>query len=111
LNGNNVTVRIRIDNITNANNVIDLHEAKYSVEQITGKNFNRTLTGNQQKAFAVITQGTNISIFVRGGNGERAGLNSGDNLIIDANAVNFNVITNGQGGQPQTISSTPIKKN
>jgi hypothetical protein len=59
----------------------------------------------------VFTQGTNVSIFVRGGNGERAGLNSGDNLLINANTVNFNVVTNGQSGQPQTVSSTPIKKN
>jgi RHS repeat-associated protein len=110
LNGENVTVRIRIDNVTNRGGVIDLHEAKYSIEQITGQNFNRTLTGNQQKAFTIFTQGTNVSILVRGNNGRDAELYSGDNLMINANTVNFNVVTNGQNGQPQTVSSTPIKQ-
>lgn len=109
LNGQNVSVRIRVDNLTNNNGVINLYETKYSVEQITGANFKRTLTGNQQTAFNVMNNGTDINITVRGNNGRAAGLNSGDNITINAKSVNFTVVANNvQSGAPQTIKNTSV---
>lgn len=110
MNGNEVSARIRIDNLTNANGRVDLYEAKFSLEQITEGNFARSFTPNQSQAFSIITTGTNVSIFVRGQNGGRANLPSGTE--IDLNNATFNIVTNnGQSGQSQVIKSVPLKQN
>lgn len=80
-----------------------------ALEQITGVNYNRTLTGNQQKAFDVISNGRDINIFVRGKNGEGLGLASGTN--ITGRVADLKVIANNtQNGQPQTVKTIPVNK-
>jgi hypothetical protein len=108
LNGQNVSVRIRIDNISRVNGILDLTEAKYSVEQINGANYSRTLTGNQQKAFDIIANGTSVSIFVRGNNAAQT-LRLPSGTDITGMVKDIKVIANDvQTGQPQTVKSIPL---
>jgi RHS repeat-associated protein len=110
INGDDVSVRIRVDNLTNSAGAVDLFEAKYSIEQITGKNYNRALTPNQRQAFNIFTNGTNVSILVRGNNGKEAGFDPGEEL--DLTNVHFNIVTNNtSNGHPDAVKSTPVKSN
>ena len=109
-NGKQVEVRIRIDNVTVNNGVIDLHEAKYSIETISSGNYTRTLTTNQQKAFDLFTNGTNVNIFVRGENGRLAGLSPGENITgkVSEIKVIVNSTQNPAASQTQTVKTINV---
>jgi RHS repeat-associated protein len=107
LDGQKVSVRIRIDNIVNNNGVLDLVESKFSVEQITGINYSKTFTGNQEKAFDIFENGNDVNIFVRGENARTIGLKPGANItgkIGDIKVVTNNPMTT----QPQTVKKINV---
>lgn len=109
LNGQNVSVRIRIDNITNENGILNLYEAKYSVEQITGGNYIKTLTPNQQTAFDIFVNGTNVNIYARGQNSRAAGIEPGEN--ITGKIGDIKVVTNSTSSptsQPQIVKKVVL---
>ncbi len=110
LNGQDVNVRIRVDNLTNKLGIIDLYEAKFSIDQISGTNFVKTLTQNQKIAFELFTDGTNINIFVRGNNGMAAGFKSGENIVIEGKVVNIKIVANNSNGEPVTIKNLESKQ-
>jgi hypothetical protein len=110
LKGQNVSVRIRIDNIANVNGIVDLYEAKYSVEQITMKNIIRTLTDNLKLAFEIFTNRTNVNIFARGDKAIEAGLHPGENITGKINEIK--VVTNSTistASQPKTVKTINVK--
>ncbi|HVX01037.1 MAG TPA: RHS repeat-associated core domain-containing protein, partial [Candidatus Babeliaceae bacterium] len=110
VNGQSVSVRIRVDNLTSSNGAIDLYEAKYSIEQINEGNFQRAFTPNQRQAFNIFTNGSNVTIFVKGANGFNAGLSNGSE--IDINNAKFNIMTNNiENSQLQHARTIPLGPN
>jgi hypothetical protein len=110
LNGQNVSVRIRVDNIASNNGILNLYEAKYSVEQITGANFTKTLTPNQQTAFEIFASGTNVNITIRGNNATGLNLPSGTNItgkLGDIKVVTNS--TNDPASQPKTVKKINLQ--
>ena len=111
LNGRNVEVRIRIDNVTNNNGVINLYEAKFSVVSITSNNYTRTLTEKQSIAFELFTQGKGVNISAVGENARQAGLKPGENItgkISDIKVVT-NSTSNPSSNQTQTVKTINVQ--
>ena len=72
VNGEQMVAKIRLDNVGIKRNevtgepIFDLTEAKYSIEEITEGNVQRTLTPQQKQASFILVNGTHVQIYVRG---------------------------------------------